>query len=57
MSRLVLGGAAYGRLSQKEVNRLLETALECGIDRIDTAHGYEGSEERIGFFLKKKWSA
>lgn len=54
MSRLVLGGATFGRLSQIEVNKLLETALECGIDRIDTAHGYEGSEERIGFFLRSK---
>lgn len=52
MSRLVLGGANYGRLSQKEVGMLLNTAMECGIDRIDTANGYEGSEERIGFFLK-----
>ena len=51
-SRLVLGAAAYGKLTQARVNILLETAQECGITRIDTAHGYEGSEERIGIFLK-----
>ena len=51
-SRLVLGGAVYGRLTQQEVNTLMGTALECGITRIDTAHGYEWSEERIGIFLR-----
>jgi len=50
-SRIVLGAATYGRISQTEVNVLLATALESGITKIDTAHGYEGSEERIGVFL------
>ena len=53
-SRLVLGGANYGKLTQIEVNKLLGIAFESGIRRIDTAHGYEGSEERIGEFLKYK---
>ena len=51
-SRLVLGAANYGRLSQIEVDRLMGAAFDGGINRIDTAHGYEGSEERIGVFLK-----
>jgi aryl-alcohol dehydrogenase-like predicted oxidoreductase len=51
-SRLVLGAATYGRMSQNEVNALLGAALESGITKLDTAHGYEGSERRIGFFLK-----
>ena len=51
-SRLVLGAANYGKLTQVEVNKLLGTAFESGISTIDTAHGYEGSEERIGAFLK-----
>lgn len=51
-SRLVLGAAGFGKLTRSEVSTLLGTALECGIIRIDTAHGYEGSEERIGRFLK-----
>ena len=51
-SRLVLGAANYGRMTQREVNQLLETALTCGISRVDTAHGYEESEERIGNFLR-----
>lgn len=49
-SRLVLGAATYGRMSQNEVNALLGAALESGITKVDTAHGYEGSETRIGFF-------
>lgn len=51
-SRLVLGAANYGKLTQIEVDRLLGTAFEQGINKIDTAHGYENSEVRIGVFLK-----
>ena len=51
-SRLVLGTANYGRLAQVEVDRLLGTALELGLDKIDTAHRYEDSEKKIGVFLK-----
>ena len=51
-SRLVLGAANYGKLPQIEVDRLLGTAFDQGVSRIDTAHGYEGSEERVGVFLK-----
>jgi aryl-alcohol dehydrogenase-like predicted oxidoreductase len=43
-SRLVLGSANYGRLTQTEVDTLLRTALELGISKIDTAHRYEDSE-------------
>ena len=52
-SRLVLGAATFGKLTQSEVNTLIGTAQECGITRIDTAHGYERSEEKVGVFLKK----
>ena len=51
-SRLVLGAANYGKLTQIQVNKLLGTGFEQGINRIDTAHGYEGSEEKIGLFLQ-----
>ena len=51
-SRLVLGTANYGRLSQVEVDKLLGTALECGIDKLDTAHRYEDSEKKIGVSLR-----
>ena len=48
----MLGAANYGKLTQIEVNSLLWSAFEQGINKIDTAHGYEGSEERIGVFLR-----
>ena len=51
-SRLVLGAANYGRLTQAEVDILLGTALELGINKIDTAHRYEDSEKKIGIALK-----
>lgn len=51
-SRLVLGSANYGKLTQKEVDKLLGTALELGINKIDTAHRYEDSEKRIGVSLR-----
>ena len=51
-SRLVLGAANYGRLTQAEVDKLLSTALELGIKKIDTAHRYEDSEKKIGIALK-----
>lgn len=51
-SRLVLGSARYGMLSQFEVDRLLGTAQELGINKIDTAHRYEDSEKKIGISLR-----
>jgi len=51
-SRLVLGAANYGKIGQTEVDKLLGTASEYGINTIDTAHGYENSEARIGVSLK-----
>ena len=51
-SRLVLGSANYGKLTQTEVDALLRTALELGISKIDTAHRYEDSEKKIGISLR-----
>jgi aryl-alcohol dehydrogenase-like predicted oxidoreductase len=51
MSRLVLGGASFGKFSQSSVDLLLHAAIECGIEKIDTAPGYGDSEKRIGQFL------
>ena len=55
-SRLVLGAANYGKLTQIEVDKLRGSAFDQGVNRIDTAHGYEGSEERVGVFLKSNKS-
>ena len=54
MSRLVLGGASFGRMDQSAVDQLMNIAFENGISKIDTAAGYPDSETRIGHYLKKK---
>ena len=41
-------------ISDKAVDSLLNTVLDCGINLIDTARGYGLSEERIGKFLKSR---
>jgi aryl-alcohol dehydrogenase-like predicted oxidoreductase len=58
MNRIVLGGAQLGlpygilnggeTLSREEVARILDTAVDCGIDSIDTAIAYGQSESIIG---------
>lgn len=53
VSRLVLGGASFGKIAQRAVDELLNVAAECGIQRIDTAPGYPDSEKRIGKFLAR----
>jgi predicted aldo/keto reductase-like oxidoreductase len=42
-----------GRIDQKETERLLVTAIENGVNYLDTAWIYPGSEETIGRILKK----
>ena len=58
MNRIVLGGAQLGlpygilnggeTLSREEVARILDTAVDHGIDAIDTAIAYGQSESIIG---------
>jgi aryl-alcohol dehydrogenase-like predicted oxidoreductase len=52
VSRLVLGGASLGKFPQSDADVLLNSAHECGIEKIDTSPGYGESEKRIGSFLK-----
>ncbi|MBP9853722.1 MAG: aldo/keto reductase [Candidatus Omnitrophica bacterium] len=61
ISRIGLGTAHFGldygfnkAKTQPEVDALLESALENGINFLDTARGYGSSEEKIGQFLKRK---
>ncbi len=66
VSEIGFGGLEIGRAwglpmegdfavpSEKEVNTLLDRALELGINLIDTAPAYVLSEERIGKFLKHR---
>src|SRR4051812_8405226 len=42
------GGDGFALPSDKEIEGLLDLALECGITLIDTAPAYGTSEERLG---------
>jgi aryl-alcohol dehydrogenase-like predicted oxidoreductase len=46
-----------GKVPQEEVNRIIDTAQEVGINFIDTANLYQGgkSEETLGVALKGRW--
>lgn len=50
---LILGANRFHLLNQYEVDYLLSTALELGIQRIDTAPSYRTSEKKIGSFLSR----
>ena len=66
MNRIVLGGAQLGlpygilnggeTLSREEVARILDTAVDRGIDSIDTAIAYGQSESIIGETSQKRFN-
>ncbi len=49
---LALGGVGYQRLPEREAVRIVEKALELGINHIDTARSYGESEVIIGKALQ-----
>ncbi len=52
VSRLILGGSGSRFASGGDVGELMEAALECGIDAVDTARAYGESEKAIGRWLR-----
>ncbi|WP_428267585.1 aldo/keto reductase [Haliangium sp.] len=56
VSIIGLGGGQLGdlALSDQDAERLLEEALACGINLIDTARSYGASEDRIGRFVRSR---
>ena len=50
-SRTIFGAAALGSVTQAEADRALETALEFGVNHIDTAASYGDSELRLAPWL------
>ena len=52
-TRLIFGGAALSVVTQPEADATLELLLEYGINHIDTAASYGGSEQRIGPWMKR----
>jgi len=60
ISKIGLGTAQFGMdygytkaKSQNEVDVILDTCVEHGINFLDTARGYGDSEEKIGHYLKR----
>src|ERR1035437_1577658 len=56
VSALGLGAGHIGdyNADEKSVDKLLNTAVDLGVNLIDTARGYGASEERIGKFLSRR---
>ena len=52
VSRIVLGAAGVSFNTGGDVSEVLEAALDCGINTIDTARVYGESEKTIGRWLK-----
>jgi aryl-alcohol dehydrogenase-like predicted oxidoreductase len=50
-SRVIFGAAALGAMTQARADQTLQTALELGINHIDTAASYGDSELRLRPFL------
>ena len=53
VSRLVLGAAGKRFVSGEDISELMETALDCGINAVDTAREYGDSEKTIGQWLQR----
>ena len=52
VSRVGFGGIPITRVSYEETERCIHTAIDLGINFIDTATGYGDSEEKIGRAIK-----
>ncbi|MQY76101.1 MAG: hypothetical protein GH155_00535 [Spirochaeta sp.] len=52
VTRIGFGGIPIQRLDEEESILLVRSALDAGINWIDTAHGYSSSEERVGRAIK-----
>lgn len=53
VSRIVLGGSGKHFFSGADVSEIMEAALECGINCVDTAREYGKSEETIGRYFRE----
>ena len=53
ITRIGFGGIPIQRLGEQQAIRVLQRALDGGLNWIDTANGYGNSEQRIGMAIKK----
>jgi predicted aldo/keto reductase-like oxidoreductase len=52
-ARTVLGAAAFGQVTQREVDATLELALSHGVNHVDTAASYDDSERHLGSWIAR----
>jgi aryl-alcohol dehydrogenase-like predicted oxidoreductase len=52
-SRLILGGAAFGAVTQAEADASLELALSHGVNHVDVAPSYGEAELRVGDWIRR----
>ncbi len=54
VSAVGLGGVQFAKIGRRQAARAIGTALDLGINFLETAHGYWDSEEKIGAALRGK---
>src|SRR5512144_507887 len=52
-SRVILGAAAFGEVSQAETDASMELALSYGINHVDVAASYGEAELRVGDWIRR----
>ncbi|MCJ7514201.1 MAG: aldo/keto reductase [Anaerolineales bacterium] len=50
-TRILLGGAAFGQVTQEEADAALELALSYGVNHVDLAASYGDAEIRVGSWI------
>ena len=53
-TRLLFGGAAFGKVTQDEADRTMQLLIDNGVNHIDTAASYGDSEMRIGPWMETR---
>lgn len=52
-SRILLGAAAFGRVTQTETDKALELAFSLGVNHVDVAPSYGDAELRLGDWIRR----
>ena len=54
VSAVGLGGIQFSKIGKRQVQRIIGTARDAGINLLETASGYWDSEEKMGYALRGK---
>jgi len=52
-SRILLGGAAFGEVTQAETDAAIEVAYSFGVNHFDVAASYGDAEIRVGSWISR----